>query len=478
MAPKSSSRHGDLNELNGVTRVKHAYDEEIPPERPERVSSKMESNMLNNLASENIMQPNVTPSATFDQQVLDSASEVVDSGTTPSIADSDAGVDVDGYSIETGTGRYKVSAKIQQLLNTLKRPKKKPLPEFYQDDEADLEIAANQLDPNAPKPEGSPMQPIVGEQLVIPSGLPKTLEAALQRYGTSTPKVPAATVLDTSGKLSPSLTYGKLFSRSRKIAYNLLNKIGTQRGEGIGLRTGDRLAMIYPNNDPLAFLCAFYGCLTAGVVPVPVEVPLTRRDAGCQHIGFLLGSCNVSYALTTETCFKGLPRTANGEVHTFKGWPKLNWIITDHMSKPPRDWRPPPRVSEEVPAYIEYTVDKDGAVKGVTVNRSAMVAHCRSLTGACHYTEGEILVCVVDFKREVGLWHAVLTSVLNGMHVLFIPYAVMKMNPSSWMLMITKFKASVALCKSRDLHWGLLASRDHKDVNLSSLRMLLVADGA
>ena len=38
--------------------------------------------------------------------------------------------------------------------------------------------------------------------------------------------------------------------------------------------------------------------------------------------------------------------------------------------------------------------------------------------------------------------------------------------------------ASVAVVKSRDMHWGLLAQKDHKDVNLSSLRMLLVADGA
>jgi len=38
--------------------------------------------------------------------------------------------------------------------------------------------------------------------------------------------------------------------------------------------------------------------------------------------------------------------------------------------------------------------------------------------------------------------------------------------------------ATVAVVKSRDMHWGLLAQKDHKDVNLSSLRMLLVADGA
>jgi hypothetical protein len=38
--------------------------------------------------------------------------------------------------------------------------------------------------------------------------------------------------------------------------------------------------------------------------------------------------------------------------------------------------------------------------------------------------------------------------------------------------------ATVAVLKSRDMHWGLLAQKDHKDISLSSLRMLLVTDGA
>lgn len=72
--------------------------------------------------------------------------------------------------------------------------------------------------------------------------------------------------------------------------------------------------------------------------------------------------------------------------------------------------------------------------------RASMLAHCRMLSVACNYTEGEHMVCVLDFKRETGLWHAVLTSVLNGMHVIFIPYALMKVSPASWMHMITKYR--------------------------------------
>lgn len=69
---------------------------------------------------------------------------------------------------------------------------------------------------------------------------------------------------------------GKLLSRSQKIAYALLNRIGFKPTE-VNVKPGDRVALVYANNDPLNFMCSFYGCIMAGVVPVPIEVPITRR---------------------------------------------------------------------------------------------------------------------------------------------------------------------------------------------------------
>lgn len=322
------------------------------------------------------------------------------------------------------------------------------------------------------------MVPVVGEPLQVPSGLPKTLEEALNRYGTSMFKAPALTILDSnsSGKNNATITYGKLLSRARKIAYCLLNKAG-HKGD-IRLKPGDRLALVYPNDDAISFICAFYGCLMAGMVAVPIEVPSSKDDAATQQIGFLLGTCNISFAMTSEA-YKHIYRTPTGEPQSYKGWPDLIWIFSDNLSKPPKDWQPPPRVSEDLPAYIEYKIDSiDGSMKGVTISRRAMMAHCKALSSACSYTEAETMICVLDFKREAGLWHSVQTSILNGMHVIYVPYALMKLNPASWMLSVTRTKATIAICKSRDLHWGLLSNRNHKDVNLSSLRVLLVADGA
>ncbi|PNI55978.1 DIP2A isoform 6 [Pan troglodytes] len=212
----------------------------------------------------------------------------------------------------------RVSSKIQQLLNTLKRPKRPPLKEFFVDDFEEL------------------------------------LE-------------------------------GKLWSRSLKLAYTLLNKL-TSKNEPL-LKPGD-------------------------------------RDAGSQQVGFLLGSCGVFLALTTDACQKGLPKAQTGEVAAFKGWPPLSWLVIDgkHLAKPPKDWHP--------------------------------------------------------LAQDTGTGTAYIESVMNRMHVVSVPYALMKANPLSWIQKVCFYKARAALVKSRDMHWSLLAQRGQRDVSLSSLRMLIVADGA
>lgn len=64
------------------------------------------------------------------------------------------------------------------------------------------------------------------------------------------------------------------------------------------------------------------------------------------------------------------------------------------------------------------------------------------------------------------------------MKVYFVPYSLMKINPTSWLVQATKLKAQTALVKSRDLHWSLIATRDHKELQLQALRSIVVADGA
>uniref|UniRef100_H2ZBW5 DMAP1-binding domain-containing protein n=1 Tax=Ciona savignyi TaxID=51511 RepID=H2ZBW5_CIOSA len=376
----------------------------------------------------------------------------------------------------------RVSAKIQQLLLTLKRPRKKPLVEYFQDEQEEL-LENSGIDENAPKPEGTVTAPREGGPLPSQTNTPHSIEAAIHRCGSANPKAPCLTSVDMSGKTAYTLTYGKLLSKMRRVAYTL-------QGKRNGLVPGQRVALVFPNSEPVPFTCSFYGCLLAGLVPVVVEVPMSSEDPGSSQLGFLLGNCGVTAAITSDHCLKRLPKNERGEVNQLKGWPKLQWIITDssNLQRPPSSWEPSGHNQTNQLAYIEYKTGKEGSVVGVAHTRAAIHRHCRSFCllsnikdlkfGVLSYNAADIMVNLLDFKRGFGLVHGILASMFSGMHVYCIPYALMKQNPMQWLNIITKNKASIALVKSRDLHWTLAMQRETPNINLKTLRMLVVSDGA
>lgn len=69
-------------------------------------------------------------------------------------------------------------------------------------------LLVQQPDPNQPKAEGAQMVPTRGEQLGVVTNWPPSLEAALQRWGTISPKAPCLSTMDPNGKPLYVLTYG------------------------------------------------------------------------------------------------------------------------------------------------------------------------------------------------------------------------------------------------------------------------------
>ena len=98
------------------------------------------------------------------------------------------------------------------------------------------------------------------------------------------------------------------------MAYNLLSRLGG-RGEG-SVMPGDRVALVYPNCDPVSFMCALYACLQAGLVPVPIEVPLSRRDAGSQQVSKLLIPDGSMSAQSNIPCYTIFVRVFPADVYT------------------------------------------------------------------------------------------------------------------------------------------------------------------
>lgn len=55
-------------------------------------------------------------------------------------------------------------------------------------------------------------------------------------------------------------------------------------------------------------------------------------------------------------------------------------------------------------AYVEYTTDREGSVKGVCVTRQAMLAHCRAIVAAMSYKEGMHLYIKKNFLTKTDFF--------------------------------------------------------------------------
>ncbi|CAL8369285.1 unnamed protein product [Boreogadus saida] len=289
-----------------------------------------------------------------------------------------------------------------QLVNTLKRPKRPPLTDFFVDDFEELlegpalhqvltgSLPTAQLPgPEPPRPEGGPMGVEEGEPLGVVTNWPSSLEAGLQRWGTVSPKAPCLTCMDPNGKLLHMLTYGKLWSRSVKVAFNLLHKLGSKQEPLV--HPGDRVALVFPNNDPASFMTSFYGCLLAQVVPVPIEVPLSRKDAGCKQ--WLLRGAVGSPWLDQRRCL-GAPQ----DLHR-GGAPQSKY--------------------KDVVKMRSVGGHEPGACHVATAGSDA----------ACSLPEAETMVNVLDFKKT---WESGTLTHQGDEHDAcgqLVPYALMKVNP-------------------------------------------------
>ena len=69
--------------------------------------------------------------------------------------------------------------------------------------------------------------------------------------------------------------------RKKKDAIHLNSKLGYQREkknsyEHLQFFFLVQVALVYQADDPINFITSFYGCLIAGIIPVPIEPPASK----------------------------------------------------------------------------------------------------------------------------------------------------------------------------------------------------------
>jgi acyl-CoA synthetase (AMP-forming)/AMP-acid ligase II len=198
---------------------------------------------------------------------------------------------------------------------------------------------------------------------------------------------------------------------------------------------GARALLLYPPG--LEFIAAYFGCLYAGVLAVPVYPPNPARLARTlPRLLAIAADARPAVALTTASIAAAL-----GAV------PELAWlpaVATDVIpAAAAAGWRDPGIGPDDV-AFLQYTSGSTAAPKGVVVTHRNLLHNQAVIRDAFGYRPEWVSVNWLPIYHDMGLIGQVLHPLYVGARcVLMSPFAFLK-KPVRWLDAITRCRATVS----------------------------------
>jgi thioester reductase-like protein len=274
--------------------------------------------------------------------------------------------------------------------------------------------------------------------------------------------------IDLNGTQIGGYSYESFLHRTKVIAAHLRKEHG--------LASQDRLLLAYPPG--LEMICAFFGCVRAGLIPVPVYPPSSRGFQGALYkMVHIAKDCQASGILTSRDYLGSLKTnlarsgvSASGiDVDYISG---LRWIVTEDFVD---------TISDETfngasnVLFLQYTSGSTRDPKGVMVTHENILHNCPLVIDH----PAPIVVSWLPQYHDMGLIGCYLyPALMGGTTYGFAPTDFIQ-RPTLWFDAIKTYGASASAAPNFAYDYCLRAGRLSKEslesCDLSSLRLLMVA---
>lgn len=226
------------------------------------------------------------------------------------------------------------------------------------------------------------------------------------------------------------MTHEDLDRRARSIAA-LLQSLAKE---------GDRALIIFPPG--LDFIAAYFGCLYAKIVAIPVYPPHHARvDRNLPIILRIAADAKPTVALLTTSLLNVM--TSRKEIKDDLGNIKL--IATDNEEV--YDWADQwkqPEIERKDLAFLQYTSGSTTEPKGVMISHGNLL-HDMDCIGKCFGVSGEDHgVIWLPPYHDMGLIGGILQPLYSGIPVTLIPTLMFLQRPFRWLQTISRFHATMS----------------------------------
>jgi acyl-CoA synthetase (AMP-forming)/AMP-acid ligase II len=285
-----------------------------------------------------------------------------------------------------------------------------------------------------------------------------------------TPKATVFSVIDENLRDSTTAALSSLWSSAKSITFEKLNfkaeKIAAQLAS-TGMASDKPVMLLYRRDEVIEFISALFGCFFAGCSAIPVATWSCNAEDEVAEIMYIIENCQVDVALTTESTLKGLSKDF---VSDRGGLPNIKWCKTNEIGQASKatignlfsssgngffSASSGPLLSiknDDFPisakatdlAYVEFTKNAVGELKGVLVDHQLIMSHCEMLKGSQKMSLNDILLSHVEPRQQVGLLVSLLFGVFVGHHTLHIMEECLS-NSNTWIAAVSKYKGTNSL---------------------------------
>jgi amino acid adenylation domain-containing protein len=223
-----------------------------------------------------------------------------------------------------------------------------------------------------------------------------------------------------------TLTYGELDVKVRAIAARL------QRLAALG----ERVLLLYPPD--LEYIAAFFGCLYAGAVAVPVFAP--RANRSLSRLQAIAADAEAKVVLTTSAVFSRIePFLA--QVSELQA---MHWLVTDNIDEETaQEWKEP-YIDGDTLAFIQYTSGSTASPKGVMVSHANILHNERMIQSAFRQTEQSVILSWLPLYHDMGLIGGVLQPLYVGAHCILMSPVSFLQKPLRWLQAISRYRATTS----------------------------------
>ncbi|WP_194813453.1 AMP-binding protein [Nocardia sp. XZ_19_385] len=259
------------------------------------------------------------------------------------------------------------------------------------------------------------MKTLSSDSVVSASDWVDLLATRARRSGDQT----AYTFLDENGHQSGSLTYRELDRRARAIAAVLAEQF----------HSGDRALLLYPAG--LDYVAAFFGCLYAQVIAVPLYEPGRGRS---EQIEVIARDCAAAGVLTTREIATALP-TFGDEL----SFARLPQVVTEEIAPAAESAAEPSAIDPKTIAYLQYTSGSTATPKGVIIDHAMSVRQCLEMACSWQIDADSVVTSWLPHFHDFGQVTGVLMPVFSGGRAVLMAPATFVKNPVRWLDAITKY---------------------------------------